>query len=55
MTSFLFAWQGLGSWWPGVYKHDDGHPLLGARHLAKSQRKLKDLGLLVDPTSSVEG
>jgi len=38
MTSFLFACQGLGSWWRGVYQHDDGHPLLGTRQLANPAR-----------------
>jgi len=32
----------------GVYKHDDGRPLLGRKLRGKSQRELKDLGLIVD-------
>ena len=32
----------------GVYKHDDGRPLLGRKLAGKSQRELRDLGLLVD-------
>ncbi len=32
----------------GVYKHDDGRPLLGRKIARKSQRELRDLGLLVE-------
>jgi uncharacterized membrane protein YeiH len=32
----------------GVYKHDDGRPLLGRKLKGKSQRELRDLGLLVE-------
>ena len=32
----------------GVYKHDDGRPLLGRKIAGKSQRELHDLGLLVE-------
>ena len=32
----------------GVYQHDDGRPLLGRKLAGKSQRELRDLGLLVD-------
>ena len=32
----------------GVYKHDDGRPLLGRKLAGKSQRELRDLGLLVE-------
>lgn len=32
----------------GVYKHDDGRPLLGRKIAGKSQRELEDLGLTVD-------
>jgi len=32
----------------GVYKHDDGRPLLGRKIAGKSQRELRDLGLLVE-------
>jgi len=31
----------------GVYRHDDGRPLLGRKLAGKSQRELRDLGLLV--------
>jgi uncharacterized membrane protein YeiH len=39
----------------GVYKHDDGRPLLGRKIAGKSQRELKDLGLVVDEPSAAEG
>jgi hypothetical protein len=40
----------------GVYKHSDGHPLLGRKIAGKSQRELRDLGLLIEePASSAEG
>jgi uncharacterized membrane protein YeiH len=32
----------------GVYKHDDGRPLLGRKIAGKSQRELHDLGLVVE-------
>jgi uncharacterized membrane protein YeiH len=32
----------------GVYKHDDGRPLLGRKIAGKSQRELRDIGLLVE-------
>jgi uncharacterized membrane protein YeiH len=32
----------------GVYKHGDGRPLLGRKIAGKSQRELRDLGLLVE-------
>lgn len=32
----------------GVYKHDDGRPLLGRKLAGKSQRELRDIGLLVE-------
>lgn len=32
----------------GVYKHDDGRPLLGRKIAGKSQRELRDLGLVVE-------
>jgi hypothetical protein len=31
----------------GVYKHDDGRPLLGRKIAGKSERELTDLGLTV--------
>ena len=32
----------------GVYQHTDGRPLLGRKLKGKSQRELRDLGLLVE-------
>ena len=32
----------------GVYKHSDGRPLLGRKLAGKSQRELRDLGLVVE-------
>ena len=32
----------------GVYKHDDGRPLLGRKIAGKSRRELRDLGLVVE-------
>ena len=32
----------------GVYKHDDGRPMLGRKLTGKSQRELRDLGQLVE-------
>jgi hypothetical protein len=32
----------------GVYLHDDGRALLGRKIAGKSQRELRDLGLLVE-------
>jgi uncharacterized membrane protein YeiH len=32
----------------GVYKHNDGRPLLGRKLKGKSERELRDLGLLVE-------
>jgi uncharacterized membrane protein YeiH len=39
----------------GVYKHDDGRPLLGRKIAGKSERELKDLGLSVEQPSSGGG
>ena len=36
----------------GVYKHDDGRPLLGRKIAGKSQRELRDLGLVVEDGSA---
>jgi uncharacterized membrane protein YeiH len=33
----------------GVYQHSDGRPLLGRKIAGKSQRELRDLGLMVEP------
>jgi uncharacterized membrane protein YeiH len=36
----------------GVYVHDDGRPLLGRKLKGKSQRELRDLGLIVPGTDA---
>ena len=36
----------------GVYQHSDGRPLLGRKIAGKSQRELRDLGLLVENPAS---
>jgi hypothetical protein len=36
----------------GVYKHDDGRPPLGRKIRGKSQRELRDLGLLIENPST---
>jgi len=36
----------------GVYQHSDGRPLLGRKIAGKSQRELKDLGLLTETQAS---
>jgi len=36
----------------GVYVHSDGRPLLGRKIAGKSQRELRDLGLMVEPHPS---
>lgn len=33
----------------GVYLHSDGRPLLGCKIHGKSQRELRDLGLIAEP------
>jgi hypothetical protein len=38
----------------GVYKHDDGRPMLGRKLKDKSQRELDYLGLTVDKDKDVE-
>jgi len=38
----------------GVYRHDDGRPLLGRKIAGKSRRELRDLGLLVENGDSAE-
>jgi hypothetical protein len=39
----------------GVYKYDDGRPLLDRELRGKSQRELRDLGLTVEEPTSVAG
>jgi uncharacterized membrane protein YeiH len=49
MTALYRGWEEpLAKEPAGVYRHDDGRPLLGRKIARKSQRELHDLGLLVD-------
>lgn len=49
VTALYRGWEEpLASEPTGVYKHDDGRPLLGRKIAGKSQRELRDLGLLVE-------
>ena len=36
----------------GVYAHSDGRPLLGRKLAGKSQREMRDLGLVVEPVEA---
>jgi uncharacterized membrane protein YeiH len=49
MTALYRAWEEpLASEPTGVYQHSDGRPHLGRKLSHKSQRELRDLGLVVD-------
>jgi uncharacterized membrane protein YeiH len=49
MLALYRAWEEpLATEPAGVYRHDDGRPLLGRKIAGKSQRELRDLGLLVE-------
>ena len=49
------AWEEpLASEPVGVYRHDDGRPLLGRKLAGKSQRELLDLGLVVENGQIIE-
>jgi len=49
------AWEEpLASEPVGVYRHDDGRPLLGRKLAGKSQRELRDLGLVVENGQIIE-
>ena len=49
MVALYRAWEEpMASEPEGVYSHSDGRPLLGRKLKGKSQRELRDLGLLVD-------
>jgi uncharacterized membrane protein YeiH len=53
VAALWYAWEEpLASEPSGVYKHDDGRPLLGRKLKGKSQRELRDLGLLVEDGDS---
>jgi hypothetical protein len=49
VAALYYAWEEpLASEPIGVYQHSDGRPLLGRKIAGKSQRELRDLGLLVE-------
>ena len=49
VAALWYAWEEpLASEPTGVYKHSDGRPMLGRKLKGKSQRELRDLGLLVE-------
>ena len=61
VAALWYAWEEpLAKEPTGVYQHSDGRPLLGRKLKGKSQRELRDLGLLIEdapqdaqvPTSS---
>ena len=50
MTALYRGWEEpLAKEPAGVYKHDDGRPLLGRKLKGKSVREMRDLGLVVEP------
>lgn len=56
MTALYRGWEEpLAKEPAGVYKHDDGRPLLGRKLAGKSERELRDLGLLVEAPSDRGG
>ena len=53
VAALWYAWEEpLAKEPTGVYKHSDGRPMLGRKLKGKSQRELRDLGLLVDDADS---
>ena len=49
VAALWYAWEEpLAAEPVGVYKHSDGRPMLGRKLKGKSQRELRDLGLLVE-------
>ena len=49
MLALYFGWEEpLAKEPAGVYKHNDGRPLLGRKIAGKSERELRDLGLVVE-------
>jgi hypothetical protein len=49
VAALWYAWEEpLANEPEGVYKHSDGRPMLGRKLQGKSQRELRDLGLLVE-------
>ncbi|HVP74674.1 MAG TPA: TRIC cation channel family protein [Gaiellaceae bacterium] len=55
MVALYLAWEEpLAKEPKGVYMHDDGRPMLGRKLAGKSQRELRDLGLVVENGKVVE-
>jgi uncharacterized membrane protein YeiH len=53
LTALFLGWEEpLAKEPAGVYIHSDGRPLLGRKLAGKSQRELRDLGLLPEPEST---
>jgi uncharacterized membrane protein YeiH len=53
VAALWYSWEEpLASEPTGVYQHSDGRPLLGRKLAGKSQRELRDLGLLVEDGDS---
>jgi len=53
MIALYRAWEEpLAKEPDGVYLHNDGRPMLGRKLKGKSQRELRDLGLVVEPAPS---
>ena len=49
VSALYLAWEEpLATEPAGVYQHSDGRPMLGRKLAGKSQRELRDLGLVVD-------
>ena len=50
LTALFLGWEEPLAREPaGVYIHGDGRPLLGRKLAGKSQRELKELGLVPEP------
>ena len=55
MAALYYAWEEpLAKEPKGVYKHDNGRPLLGRKIAGKSRRELRDLGLVVEDGAGQE-
>jgi uncharacterized membrane protein YeiH len=53
VAALWYAWEEpLASEPAGVYQHSDGRPMLGRKLHNKSQRELRDLGLVVEDNGS---
>jgi uncharacterized membrane protein YeiH len=51
VAALWYAWEEpLAKEPTGVYQHSDGRPMLGRKLQGKSQRELRDLGLVVEDT-----